>query len=96
MATGARSGLLELNRTYPLDGEVSSQLRSFNAVAESFWGTLKRELGRGWWPTRAEARRAVFHYITIFYNRQRRHSALGYLTPQEAIDRYSHRQTLVA
>jgi transposase InsO family protein len=67
-----------------------------NAVAESFWGTLKRELGRGWWPTRADARRAVFHYISIFYNRQRRHSALGYLTPQEAIDRYSRRQTLVA
>ncbi len=67
-----------------------------NAVAESFWGTLKRELGRGWWPTRADARRAVFHYISIFYNRQRRHSALGYLTPQEAIDRYSQRQALVA
>jgi putative transposase len=67
-----------------------------NAVAESFWGTLKRELGRGWWPTRADARRAVFHYISIFYNRQRRHSALGYLTPQEAIDRYSQRQALAA
>jgi len=67
-----------------------------NAVAESFWGTLKRELGRGWWPTRADARRAVFHYISIFYNRQRRHSALGYLTPQEAIDRYSQRLSLIA
>ena len=95
MATSTRSGALEFNRTYPLDREVSSQLRSINAVAESFWGTLKRELGRGWWPTRADARRAVFHYI-IFYNRQRGHSALGYLTPQEAIDRYSQRQALVA
>jgi transposase InsO family protein len=67
-----------------------------NAAAESFWATLKRELGRCWWPTRAEARRAVFQYISTFYNRQRRHSALGYLTPQEAINRYSQRQTLAA
>ena len=47
-------------------------------------------------PLEPTPRRAVFHYISIFYNRQRRHSALGYLTPQEAIDRYSQRQALVA
>ena len=74
----------------------AGRARASTAVAESFWGTLKRELGRAWWPTRADGRRAVFHYISIFYNRQRRHSALGYLTPQEAIDRYSQRQILVA
>ena len=56
-----------------------------NSLAESFWATLKRELGRSWWPTRAEARRAVFEYITVFYNRQRRHSALGYRTPHQAL-----------
>jgi putative transposase len=67
-----------------------------NAVAESFWGTLKRELGRGWWPTRADARRAVFHYISVFYNRRRRHSALGYLTPQEALNQYTRRQATAA
>jgi putative transposase len=67
-----------------------------NAAAESFWGTLKRELGRSWWCTRADARRAVFQYISVFYNRQRRHSALGYLTPQEAINRYRQRQVLAA
>jgi transposase InsO family protein len=53
-----------------------------NAVAESFFGTLKAELllGDGW-ATRAEARLAVFEWIAVFYNRQRRHSALGYQSP---------------
>ena len=55
-----------------------------NAVSESFFGTLKTELV---YPTRfrtrAEARAAIFDYIEIFYNRQRRHSALGYLSPAE-------------
>ena len=54
-----------------------------NAVAEAFWSTLKRELGRGWWPTRDAARWAVFDYLA-FYNRRRRHSAIGYRTPHEA------------
>ena len=67
-----------------------------NAAAESFWATLKRELGRCWWPTRAEARRAIFEYISIFYNRQRRHSALGYMTPHEAISSYTERYALAA
>ena len=66
-----------------------------NAVAESFWATLKRELGCRWWPTRADARRAVFEYITIFYNRQRRHSALEYQTPHQALVSYTA-QPLVA
>ncbi|MGE5762937.1 MAG: integrase core domain-containing protein [Mycobacterium leprae] len=55
-----------------------------NAAAEAFWSTLKRELGRCWWPTRAAARGAVFDYLA-FYNRRRRHSALGYRTPHEAL-----------
>lgn len=55
-----------------------------NAVAESFFHSLKVELihGRNYL-TRQEARIEIFDYIEVFYNRQRRHSALGYLTPAE-------------
>lgn len=53
-----------------------------NAVAESFFHTLKVELIRGkLYDTRQEARTAIFEYIEVFYNRQRRHSHLGYLSP---------------
>ena len=53
-----------------------------NAMAESFFGTLKAELvPDDGWPTRAAARRAVFEWIVVFYNRRRRHSALGYQSP---------------
>ena len=55
-----------------------------NAVAESFFATLKLELVyRTRWSTKADARSAIFEYIELFYNRQRRHSALGYLSPDE-------------
>ncbi len=53
-----------------------------NAVAESWFATLKEELlSRQGWPTRIMARRAIFEFIEVFYNRQRRHSSLGDLTP---------------
>jgi putative transposase len=52
-----------------------------NAMKESFWGTLKTECADRPFPSRATARRALFAYIEIWYNRQRRHSALGYLSP---------------
>jgi putative transposase len=53
-----------------------------NAVAESFFATLKKELvNRRSWPTRRELTAAVFEYIEVFYNRERRHSTLGYLSP---------------
>jgi putative transposase len=53
-----------------------------NAVAESFFATLKKELiRRQSWPTRADLRQAVFEYIEIFYNATRRHSTLGMLSP---------------
>ena len=52
-----------------------------NAVVESFFGTLKTELADTSWPTRAAAVAAVADYIDVFYNRQRRHSSLGYLSP---------------
>jgi putative transposase len=53
-----------------------------NAVAESFFATLKVELVHdARWPTRAAARAALFDYLERFYNRQRRHSSLGFLSP---------------
>jgi len=53
-----------------------------NAPVESFFSTLKRELvHRSAWRTRQEARRDLFDYIEVFYNRQRRHSALDYQSP---------------
>ena len=53
-----------------------------NAVAESFFGTLKTELiYRRPWLTRESAREAVGEYIEVFYNRIRRHSTIGYLSP---------------
>ena len=55
-----------------------------NAVAESFFATIKKELvHRQPWPTRRELSAAVFEYIEGFYNRHRRHSTLGYLSPAD-------------
>jgi transposase InsO family protein len=55
-----------------------------NAVAESFFATLKKELvTRHSWPNKASLRSALFEYIEVFYNRRRRHSTLGYLSPEE-------------
>jgi transposase InsO family protein len=54
-----------------------------NAVMESFWGTLKTELVyHEKYATREEARRSIFEYIEVFYNRVRRHSSLGYVSPE--------------
>ena len=63
-----------------------------NAVKESFFATLKKDLvHRRSWPTRQELRTAVFDYIECFYNPIRLHSALGYLSPVE----YEQRHTAV-
>ena len=63
-----------------------------NAVSESFFETLKRELVDDQvYETREQARRAIFEYIEVYYNRKRLHSTLGYLTPEE-----TDRQALVA
>jgi putative transposase len=60
-----------------------------NAVAESFFATLECELlDRYDWPTRQALRTAVFDFIEVFYNRQRRHSTLDYHTPAD----YEHRR----
>ncbi len=55
-----------------------------NAVIEAFWGRMQTELlNRKRWKTRLELANAIFEYLEIFHNRQRRHSALGWLTPIE-------------
>jgi len=55
-----------------------------NAVAESFFGTLKTELvDHEDYRTKDEAKRSLFEYIEVFYNRRRRHSYLGYVSPVE-------------
>ncbi len=55
-----------------------------NAMMESFWSPMQTELlNRKRWKTRVELANAIFEYIEIFHNRQRRHSALGYRTPTE-------------
>lgn len=61
-----------------------------NAVMESFFGTLKQELLQHHrFATRAEAEQAVVEYVSVFYNHQRRHSTLDYLTPAEYEARYA-------
>ncbi len=64
-----------------------------NAVAESFFATLKKELVRSRaFATRAEARAEVFEYIEVFYNRQRAHSLLSYETPDAFEDCFEKRK----
>jgi putative transposase len=68
-----------------------------NAMAESFFATLECELlARRTFSTHGEARSALFEYIEIFYNRHRRHSALGYLSPETYERRWTHQTLVVA
>ena len=54
-----------------------------NAVAESFFATLKKELvNRYSWPTRADLQVAIFEWIEVFYNRQRIHTTIGGYAPR--------------
>jgi hypothetical protein len=62
-----------------------------NAVAESFFATLKVELVHdAIWATREEAHAELFEYLELFDNGQRRHSALGYLSPRAFERRLAH------
>ena len=54
-----------------------------NAMMESFFATLKTECAFERYNTRPEARQSIFEYIEVWYNRLRRHSALGYLSPEQ-------------
>ena len=65
----------------PSMGRVGSALD--NAISESFVSTLKCEIGVSRYPTRQAARASVFEFVELFYNRERRHSSLGYLSPAE-------------
>ena len=59
-----------------------------NAVAESFFHSLKTELiHHGKFLTRSQANEKIFEYIEIFYNRQRLHSSNGYMSPSEFKDK---------
>ncbi|WP_246100695.1 IS3 family transposase [Palleronia caenipelagi] len=61
-----------------------------NAPMESLFASLNKELvHRQCFATRAQAKAAIFEYIEVFYNRQRRHSAIGYQTPAEAFTELS-------
>lgn len=61
-----------------------------NAVAESFFGTLKTELVYDEdYRSRDEAKKSLFEYIEVFYNRRRRHSYLGYISPVEYEAKYA-------
>jgi len=61
-----------------------------NAVAESFFGSLKNErVHHEDYRTRTEARQSIFEYIEIFYNRNRRHAFLNYMTPVEYEESYT-------
>ncbi len=61
-----------------------------NAVAESFFGTLKAECVTHQFATHALARTTIFEYIEVWYNRQRLHSTLGYLSPVEFEQQHGH------
>lgn len=68
-----------------------------NALAESFFATLAGEqLARQPLPTQSAARAALFSSIEVFYHRQRRHSALGYLSPDAYERRWSTQTPVVA
>lgn len=63
---------------------VSIIASSKQLPTESFWSRMQVELlDRPSWRTRVELANAIFEYLEIFHNRQRRHSALGMLTPVE-------------
>jgi putative transposase len=81
-ASGSYRALLEI---HGMQGSMSRRGECHdNAVAESFFGTLKTELvDDADYRTKLDAQQSIFEYIEVFYNRQRRHSYLGYVSPAE-------------
>jgi transposase InsO family protein len=79
------TSLLFTQRCSAVGIEVSNGSRGDcfdNSAMESFHASLKKDLiHRRSWPTKTEARTAIFEYIETFYNRRRRHSRLGMLSP---------------
>ena len=82
-----------LSRTASVQAQVDTQ---GNAVAESFFATLKVEFVHGTlFRTRAQATREIFEYIEMFYNRARRHSSIGHVSPLEFERNYvTHHQAV--
>ena len=76
-------GYVTLLHQYDIQVSMSKKGDCYdNALMESFFGTLKEEcVERQIYQTRAEARSSVFEYIEVFYNRQRIHSSLDYVSP---------------
>lgn len=67
------------------------------AVMESFFGSLKSELmQRNHIKTCDQARRAIFEYIEVWYNRQWRYSSLGYTTPEQARLKFTTKAKIIA
>jgi putative transposase len=90
LALGRRLAELGIARSVGAPGTAYD-----NALAESFFASLETELiDRSAWSSRATARLAVFEWIEAFYNRARRHSALGYLTPVEFERRHARQPTV--
>lgn len=81
----ASSSFRRVLDVFGLDQSMSRRGNCYdNSMMESFFATLKKELV--YWTrftTRAEAERAIFEWIEVFYNRERIHSGIGYLTPTE-------------
>ncbi len=79
----ARSRYQSLLREHHIQASMSKKGDCYdNAAIESFWATLKKECAEdGIFPSRDEAKKAVFEHIEVYYNRKRRHSFLGYLSP---------------
>lgn len=75
----------QLLREYGITPSMSRSGNCYdNAFAESFFGTLKTELVHGeHYRSRLEAKLSIFEYVQVFYNRQRRHSAPGYRSPEQ-------------
>jgi len=85
---GVQYASLEYRKALALSQALASMSRKANcydnALVEAFWSTLKLELVyRRAFATAQQARAALFDYIEVFYNRQRRHSALGYQSPAD-------------
>jgi transposase InsO family protein len=75
-------GYQKLLRAYGVTVSMSGTGNCYdNAMMESFFSTLKAECVTDPYSTRQEARQSIFEYIEVWYNRQRRHSSLGYLSP---------------
>jgi len=85
---GSQYASIDYQQALDRHGVVCSMSRKGNcwdnAVAESFFATLKTEcVYTRRFATRADAREAIFEFVEVFYNRSRRHSTIGYMTPTE-------------